>query len=130
MKLLIKKATRPGRLGTITFELYTRLQVDQDELSLLDKCNLLNESIFQKTQAKTDGVVNTLFALSESQSAKVHHIIEGYTFTCERLEELVALESELKQSSVNLQQYLAMAASFDQEEVFDLEELLEAGEVN
>jgi len=130
MKLLIKKTTIPGRLGTVKFELYTRLQVDQAELSLLDQCNLLNESIFQKPQTKTDGVVDTLFTLSESHNAKVHHIIEGYTFTCERLDELISLESELKQSSINLQQYLIMAASFDQEEVFDLEEMVEADEAS
>ncbi len=130
MKLLIKKATQPGRLGTINFTLYTRLQVDQRELSLLDGCNLLNEPILQqKPDTKTDGVVGTLFALSESKNAKVHHIIEGHTFTCERLDELVELETLLKNASINLQQYLAMAASFDQEEVFDLEELVDAGEV-
>ena len=125
MKLLQKKSTVKRRLGVLAFKIYARLEVTEDELALLNQCNLLNDAAFSPEKVQADGLLGTIFSLAENKQAKVHHLINGHEFTCTRLEEVVALEAQLHESALALQNYVLIAASFDQEEVFDLEKLLE-----
>lgn len=125
MKLLIKKHSKERRFGVLAFLIYVRLEVSEAELSWLDKCNLFNEPVLQPEKIKGDGLLKTLFELSENKRARVHDLIEGHTFVCSRLDELMALENELVESTVALQRYVTIAESFGSEEVIDLAQLVE-----
>jgi len=125
MKLLLKKSRTNKHFGTIGFALYARLQVSQDELRQLDECNLLAEPVLSPPQGNPSNALAALFEHLEHQQAKLHQLIEGHRFECERVDELLLLEEQLTQSALGLERYLILADSFEQEQVIDLSAALE-----
>jgi len=126
MKLLLKRSLVPARIRTVKFHLYVRAQCDDAELDLLDRCNLMTDVLTLHEKEKGDGgTLDKLFALSENTELRVYDLIEGHTFSCERLDELLLIEEQLKKSSLALQKQLDLAASFGSEEVLDLKKLAE-----
>lgn len=126
MKLLLKRSRVSGRLRTVKFHLYVRVQCDDEELELLDLCNLMQDVlVFHEKEKGNGGTLDKLFALSENKQLKVYDLIEGYTFICERLDELLPIEEQLKKTCLSLQAQLDLAASFGSEEVLDLKKLVE-----
>lgn len=126
MKLLLKRSLVPGRIRTVKFHLYVRAQCDDAELGLLDRCNLMQDVLaFHEKEKGDGGTLDKLFALSENKELHVFDLIEGYNFTCERINELLLIEEQLKKSCLELQAQLDLAASFGSEEVLDLKKLVE-----
>ncbi len=121
MKLVLMRNQKPGWVGTTRFLLYVRAELSNDEMTLVDRCNLASEVLAQhEKEPATGGAVNALWRSLENQTLTVGKLMMGFEFACENLAELLAIEDQIKDTAVQLQLYLDTAAQFGHEEVIDI----------
>jgi hypothetical protein len=135
MQLLIRRNQKTGILGGAKYTLYVRAQLTEEEHSLIRKNNLAGELLvyYDKDADKATlagamkdagGLAGALIRKMRDTALTVAKLIEGTEFKCDNVGELLGVESEVRQASLMLKNYLDVAAKFGGEEVLDMDKLL------
>jgi hypothetical protein len=135
MQLLIRRNQKTGILGGAKYTLYVRAQLTEEEHSLIRKNNLAGELLvyYDKDADKATlagamkdagGLAGALVRKMRDTALTVAKLIEGTEITCNNVGELLGVESEVREASLMLKNYLDVAATFGGEEVLDMDKLL------
>lgn len=133
MKLLIRRDQKTGLMGKSKYTLYVRAQLNDTEAALVRKNRLENELLlyFDKDahssgyfrQKKDEGGFMGLAAsLIRDVSLTVGKLIEGTSFTCDNVGQLLSVENEAVRSAMQLKRYIIAAATFGGEDAIDIDE--------
>ena len=135
MKLLILRNQKSGFTGKSKYTLYVRAQLNDAEASIVRKNRLENELLlyFDKDahssgyfrQKKDEGgFMGMAVSLMRDVSLTVAKLIEGSTFTCDNVGQLLSVENEATRSAMQLKRYIMAAATFGGELALDIDELV------
>ncbi len=133
MKLLLRRDQKTGLMGKSKYTLYVRAQLTDAEANLVRKNRLENELLlyFDKDahssgyfrQKKDEGGFMGLAAsLIRDVSLTVGKLIEGTSFTCDNVGQLLSVENEAVRSAMQLKRYIIAAATFGGEDAIDIDE--------
>lgn len=133
MKLLIRRDQKTGLMGKSKYTLSVRAQLNDAEAALVRKNRLENELLlyFDKDahssgyfrQKKDEGGFMGLAAsLIRDVSLTVGKLIEGTSFTCDNVGQLLSVENEAVRSAMQLKRYIIAAATFGGEDAIDIDE--------
>ena len=133
MKLLLRRDQKSGVFGKAKYTLYVRAQLNDTEANLVRKNRLENELLlyFDKDahssgyfrQKKDEGGFMGLAAsLIRDVSLTVGKLIEGTSFTCDNVGQLLSVENEAVRSAMQLKRYIIAAATFGGEDAIDIDE--------
>lgn len=133
MKLLIRRDQKSGVFGKSKYTLYVRAQLTDTEAAIVRKNRLENELLlyFDKDahssgyfrQKKDEGGFMGLAAsLIRDVSLTVGKLIEGTTFACDNVGQLLSVENEAVRSAMQLKRYIIAAATFGGEDAIDIDE--------
>ena len=133
MKLLIRRDQKSGILGKQKYTLYVRAQLNDADATLVRKNRLENELLlyFDKDahssgyarRAKDEGgFMGLAMSLMRDVSLTVAKLIEGATFTCDNVGQLLSVEDEATRSAMQLKRYIIAAATFGGELAIDIDE--------
>lgn len=136
MKLLLRRDQKTGLMGKSKYTLYVRAQLTDAEANLVRKNRLENELLlyFDKDahssgyfrQKKDEGGFMGLAAsLIRDVSLTVGKLIEGTTFTCDNVGQLLGVENEAVRSAMQLKRYIIAAATFGGEDAIDIDEAVQ-----
>uniref|UniRef100_A0A7V6CN29 Uncharacterized protein n=1 Tax=candidate division WOR-3 bacterium TaxID=2052148 RepID=A0A7V6CN29_UNCW3 len=110
MKLIITKNQSKGIIGGVSFEVFAKIQLSEEEKKLIDHYKLHNEILFQKKMViwgePTDHLIDV----------RVKHLVDGTTYKCKNLGEVLGYINSLKEACATLKTYLEVAKSFGGEE--------------
>ena len=133
MKLLILRNQKTGFTGKSKYTLYVRAQLNDAEAAIVRKNRLENELLlyFDKDahssgyfrQKKDEGgFMGMAVSLMRDVSLTVAKLIEGATFTCDNVGQLLSVENEATRSAMQLKRYIVAAATFGGELAIDIDE--------
>lgn len=133
MKLLLRRDQKTGLMGKSKYTLSVRAQLTDTEAALVRKNRLENELLlyFDKDahssgyfrQKKDEGGFMGLAAsLIRDVSLTVGKLIEGTSFTCDNVGQLLSVENEAVRSAMQLKRYIIAAATFGGEDAIDIDE--------
>lgn len=136
MKLLLRRDQKTGLMGKSKYTLYVRAQLTDAEANLVRKNRLENELLlyFDKDahssgyfrQKKDEGGFMGLAAsLIRDVSLTVGKLIEGTSFTCDNVGQLLSVENEAVRSAMQLKRYIIAAATFGGEDAIDIDEAVQ-----
>lgn len=135
MKLLIRRNQKSGLLGKQKYTLYVRAQLTDTEAALVHKNRLENELLlyFDKDasasgfacQMKDEGgFLGLALSILRDVPLTVAKLIEGTSFNCDNVGQLLSVEDEATRSAMQLKRYLNAAATFGGEIAIDIDEAL------
>ena len=137
MKLLIRRDQKTGLLGKQKYTLYVRAQLTDVEAALVHKNRLEGELLlyFDKdanlsgsTLARSfkdgGGFIGLAVRHLRDVALTVAKLIEGATFTCDNVGELLSVEHEAVRGAMQLKRYINAASTFGGEEAIDIDEAL------
>ncbi|MEI2770822.1 MAG: hypothetical protein V9G98_08855 [Candidatus Competibacter sp.] len=133
MKLLLRRDQKTGLMGKSKYTLYVRAQLTDAEATLVRKNRLENELLlfFDKDahssgyfrQKKDEGgFMGMAVSLMRDVSLTVAKLIEGTSFTCDNVGQLLSVENEAVRSAMQLKRYILAAATFGGEDAIDIDE--------
>ena len=136
MKLLLRRDQKTGLMGKSKYTLSVRAQLTDAEANLVRKNRLENELLlyFDKDahssgyfrQKKDEGGFMGLAAsLIRDVSLTVGKLIEGTSFTCDNVGQLLSVENEAVRSAMQLKRYIIAAATFGGEDAIDIDEAVQ-----
>ncbi len=133
MKLLLCRDQKTGLLGKSKYALYVRAQLTDTEAAIVRKNRLENELLlyFDKDahssgyfrQKKDEGgFMGLAVSLLRDVSLTVGKLIEGTSFTCDNVGQLLSVENNAVRSAMQLKRYITAAATFGGEDAIDIDE--------
>ena len=136
MKLLLRRDQKTGLMGKSKYTLYVRAQLTDAEATLVRKNRLENELLlfFDKDahssgyfrQKKDEGgFMGMAVSLMRDVSLTVAKLIEGTSFTCDNVGQLLSVENEAVRSAMQLKRYILAAATFGGEDAIDIDEAVQ-----
>lgn len=106
MKLIVKKDQDVGMLGKVKFIINAKVSLTDEESALVKKYNVKKEVLFSKNNfMQTEITIGSL--------------IDGETFSCKTIEEILKFEEIIKKSCQNLKIKLDTMKSFGGEYEID-----------
>lgn len=135
MKLLIRREQKTGLMGKSKYILYVRAQLTDTEANLVHKNRLENELLlfFDKDahssgyfrQKKDEGgFMGMAVSLLRDVSLTVAKLIEGTSFTCDNVGQLLNVENQTVEAAKMLKRYIDAAATFGGEQGIDIDAIL------
>ena len=135
MKLLIRRDQKTGFTGKQKYTLYVRAQLTEVEASIVRQNRLENELLlyfdkdehtfgFARRAKEEGGFMGLAMRLLRDVSLTVGKLIEGATFTCDNVGQLLSVETEATTAAKNLKRYLIAAATFGGEEALDIDKAI------
>ncbi len=136
MKLLIQRNQKSGFTGKSKYTLYVRAQLNDAESALVRKNRLENELLlyfdrdahkaggYARNAKDEGGFMGMAMSLMRDVSLTVAKLIEGTTFTCDNVGQLLSVEEEATRSAMQLKRYIAAAATFGGELAIDIDEAI------
>ncbi len=126
MKLLIRRDPKLGTMGKQKYVLSIHAQLSGAEATLVRSNKLDGEMLlyFEGTAADKSGSAGAMLRVMRDVNLTVGKLIEGVTFTCDNLGQLLGVETQALEAAQNLQRYLTAAATFGGEVVVDLDEAI------
>jgi len=113
MKLYITRDQAKGILGGVKFELKAHVQLTKDEADLLNKYKADKEVLLQK-EIKIPFTTKAIVL-----DIKIGGLIEGQTFKCKDIADILEYEKNVKEACENFKSYLEVMKSFGGEEVIE-----------
>jgi hypothetical protein len=132
MQLKVRRAQKSGMLGgKVVFTLDVRAELSPDEKALVDRYKLWPEVVYSSDAANANaermhaGNVKAMGAVLLDKVLKrfftIKDLVSGQHIECKDLAEVLAAEEQVRVACANLQQYLAVATTFDgREEVVEI----------
>jgi hypothetical protein len=111
MKLIISRSQDKGLMGGISFLLNTKVDLTQEESELVKKYKVQKETLL----IKTISILGREIALD----IRIGGLIEGQSFKCKEVSEIITTEENVKEACQNFKTYLDVMKSFGGQEEFD-----------
>ena len=135
MKLLIRRDQKTGLLGKQKYTLYVRAQLSDAEAAIVRKNKLEGELLlyfdkdahqsgYARNAKDEGGLMGAVMRLTRDVALTVGKLIEGASFTCDNVAELLGVEAEATEAAKNLKRYITAAATFGGELAIDIDEAL------
>ena len=116
MILTITKNQNKGMMGGVSFEVRAKVQLTEEERNLVEHYKLRNEILFQKHLVNLWGKPT-----EKSSTVRVAELVDGATYKCKDLNEVMGYTESVKEACEALKTYLLLARSFGGEEVYEFE---------
>jgi hypothetical protein len=115
MQLILTKGQSKGLMGGVSFEVRAQVQLSEEERRLIQYYKLENDILFSKHL--------TLFGKPMEQMVhiRVKNLLNGDSFKCKDLSELIAYSDSLKSACAKLKTYIEVASTFGGQEVIDFD---------
>lgn len=123
MKLKIRRDQKSGMMGGITFTLDMMAELSADEVALVHKYKLSNQTVYSSDKADANaaraegGSLAGVAALAMDRLTKkfftVSDLMQGQHVESKELDEILAAEAQIRRACQNLRGYLEAATSFD-----------------
>ena len=117
MQLLLNKGQSKGLLGSVKFEVKAQVQLTEEEQELIQHHKLQNEILLSKKLINIWGQPT-----DEDVSVTVSDLLNGETYKCKDLGEVITYSDNLVDACETLKSYLAVARDFDGQTVIEFEE--------
>ena len=135
MKLLILRNQKSGFTGKSKYTLYVRAQLNDAEAAIVRKNRLENELLlyfdkdahssgYARQKKDEGGFMGLALSLMRDTALTVAKLIEGTTFTCDNVGQLLSVENEAVRSAMQLKRYIIAAATFGGELAIDIDEAI------
>ena len=135
MKLLIRRDQKTGMLGKQKYTLYVRAQLSDAETTVVRKNKLEGELLlyfdkdahqsgFARNAKDKGGFMGFALSLMRDVALSVGKLIEGATFTCDNVGQLLSVEAEATNAAMQLKRYITAAATFGGELALDIDEAI------
>lgn len=115
MKLHITKNQSKGMMGGISFEVKARVELSEDERKLIQHYKLDGEVLLSKKMINIWGQPTDREVL-----VAVRHLVNGESYKCKDLSEVIGYSESLKTACETLKAYLAVASTFGGNEVVEI----------
>lgn len=109
MKLLITRDQDKGLMGGISFFLKAQVELTNEEQELVKKYKAHKEILLSKN---IQALGNTL-----TLNIKIGGLIEGESFKCKDISEILTTEANLKEACQNFKNYLEVMKGFGGQEI-------------
>ena len=127
MKIAIKRAKKTGMLGKASYTLTVRAELTDDEKDIVNKNSLADEIlVWHDKTGVANSLAGAIINTMRDTVLTVESFHRGTTFTCKNVAELIGIEDEVRQASLNLRAFIEMARTFGGEEVIDVDDEFEA----
>jgi hypothetical protein len=113
MKLYVTKKQASGMLGGIKFELGARAELTQEEAELVRKYKAEKEVLLKKQ------INIPLTGKALVVSLTIGSLINGQTFKCDDIGEVLEYEKNIKESCEAFKAYIGVMRDFGGQEVFE-----------
>lgn len=113
MKLFINKKQATGMLGGIKFELGARVELTQEEADLVRKYKAEKEVLLKKQ------INIPLTGKALVVNLTIGSLMNGQTFKCDDIGEVLEYEKNVKESCEAFKSYLKVMRDFGGQEVFE-----------
>jgi len=113
MRLHIRRNQASGVLGGIKFELTGKVELSADELALVKRYHA-EKQVLLKKEIKIPFTSRAL-----SLDLTIGSLLNGQTFKCEEIGDIISYEQELKIGCQTFKAYIETMKSFGGEEVLD-----------
>lgn len=135
MKLLIQRNQKSGFTGKAKYTLYVRAQLTDAEAEIVRRNRLENELLlyfdrdehksgFARSAKDEGGFWGMAMRMMRDVALTVAALIQGETFTCDNVGQLLSVEAETLIAAKNLKRYIQTAATFGGELVLDIDEII------
>lgn len=118
MKLSLLSSQSKGMMGGVSFAVTGKVALSPEEQQLVRHYKLEGEILFRKKVRNIWGQVTDM-----EVSVLVKNLLNGDTFKCKDLPEVIAYRESLITASKSLKSYLEVARTFDGEVVIDIDAL-------
>lgn len=133
MKLLIQRNQKSGFTGKAKYTLSVRAQLNDAEMEIVRRNRLENELLlyfdrdeyksgFARNAKDEGGFWGLAMRMMRDVALTIGKLIEGTTFTCDNVGQLLSVEDEILVAAKNLKRYLQAAATFGGELAIDIDE--------
>jgi len=123
MKLSIMSSQSKGMMGGVTFSVTGKVTLTPEEEQLVRHYKLEGEILLKKKMKNIWGQLT-----DNEVSVLVRNLLNGDSFKCKDLPEVIAYRDSLIAASKSLKSYLEIARTFGGEEVIDIDQLTTGGE--
>src|SRR5262249_43692887 len=127
MQLKVRRSQKSGLTGKIIFVLDVRAELTGDEEALVNRYKLGNEVVYSSEQSTANAErahAGNALALGKLLADKVmknfftvKDLVSGQHIECKELQQVLAVEEQVRAACASLRQYLEIAQSFDGSEV-------------
>ena len=136
MKLLILRNSKTGLTGKQKYTLYVRAQLTDAEAAIVRRNRLENELLlyfdrdahksggYARNAKDEGGFMGLALSLMRDVSLTVAKLIEGTTFTCDNVAQLLGVENQTTEAAKVLKRYITAAATFGGELAIDIDEAI------
>ncbi|MCB0680385.1 MAG: hypothetical protein KDC32_05485 [Saprospiraceae bacterium] len=135
MKLLIQRNQKSGFTGKSKYTLYVRAQLNDAEAEIVRRNRLENELLlyfdrdeykagFARNAKDEGGFWGMAMRMMRDVALTIGKLIEGTTFTCDNVGQLLSVEDETLIAAKNLKRYIKAAATFGGELAIDIDEMI------
>lgn len=115
MKLVLTKNQSKGMMGGISFEVKAQVQLTDDERKLIQNYKMENEVLLSKKMVNLWGQPT-----DQEVKVSVRQLLNGESYKCKDLTEVVGYSESLKSACEALKTYLEVARGFGGQEVIDI----------
>ena len=129
MKLLLTKAQSKGLLGGVKFEVKAKVELTDEERELVRRYKLEDETLVSRKVSNMLGQLADSNMVGELTGGKftgrevsitVTNLINGDTYKCKDLNEVMNYSDQLVDGCETLKAYLEVARGFGGEEVIEI----------
>lgn len=113
MKLIIKRDQAKKMMGGISFELQAKVELTDEENSLISKYKA-NKEVLMKKEVKIPFTGRALVL-----NITIGSLMMGQTFKCNDIGEILEYEKSVKESCESFKNYIEVMGSFGGEEVIE-----------
>ena len=121
MRLSIRRNQTSGVLGGVKFELQGKVQLTDAEMALVKKYKVEKEVLLKKEGLRIPFTGRVIVI-----NLTIGSLINGQTFKCEDISEIMEYEKNLKESCSACKQYLEIMRTFGGEEIVEFPDLAES----
>ena len=116
MQLLLTKSQSKGLLGSVKFAVKAQVQLTDEEQELIRHYNLQSEILLSKKLINIWGQPT-----DEDVNVTVSDLLNGETYKCKDLGEVITYSGNLVDACETLKAYLAVARDFGGQTVIEIE---------
>lgn len=116
MNLVISKNQSKGMMGAVSFEVRAQAQLSEEERKLVQHYKLENEVLFSRKMVNLWGQ-----STDADVRVTVRQLLNGDTYKCKDLGEVIGYTDSLKDACQTLKAYLEVAREFGGQEVYEID---------
>ena len=111
MKLILERDQDKGLMGGVSFILYARTELTENEIEMVKKYKAHKEQLLTKTISILGRKMDLIITIGG--------LIDGQKFKCKDIGEILAYEAEIKEACGRFKNYLEVMKSFGGKEVIE-----------